>query len=184
MPMTHGCTEHLTFEGNQKVTLTGNCLSTLVRLFLFKYRTIKHLEISSFFELESSESTVCELLVLLLRGMNHIVLQKFSPTQRNVQAFGRLVQKSCIFRQQPDRQRTKHLLHKPICLIIKSSRVGVAEGHKQPRAFWEAENIIIPTSSLSDWRLRTCWRLRTLSSLNLPHFPVHKRDLAVVLQRG
>lgn len=74
MPMTHGCTEHLTFEGNQKVTLTGNCLSTLVRLFLFKYRTIKHLEISSFFELESSESTVCELLVLLLRGMNHIVL--------------------------------------------------------------------------------------------------------------
>lgn len=179
-----GCTEDLTFEGNLKVTLTGNCLSPLVRHLLFKYRTNKHLKMISFFELESSESWVCELLVLLLRGIIHIALQKFSPTQRNAQAFGRLVQKkSCMFRQQPDRQRTKHLLHKPICLIIKSSRVGVAEGHKQPRAFWEGENIIIPTSSLSDCRLRTCWRLRMLSSLTLPRFPVHKRDLAVVLLR-
>lgn len=97
MLMTLGCTEHLTFEGNQKVTLTGNCLSTLVSHLLFKSHMNKHLKMGSFVELESDLS-VCELLVLLLREINHIVLQKFSPTQRNVQDFGRLVQKSCVFR--------------------------------------------------------------------------------------
>lgn len=37
---------------------------------------------------------------------------------------------------------TKHLLHKTgkqICFIINSSGVGIAQGHKQPRAFWEGK---------------------------------------------
>lgn len=40
------------------------------------------------------------------------------------------------------RQLSEHMVHKTgkqICFIINSSRVGRAQGHKQPRAFWEGK---------------------------------------------
>lgn len=46
-------------------------------------------------------------------------------------------------------QLPEHMEHKPsqICWIISSSRVGMAQGHKQPRGFWGGEQNLYHSSS-------------------------------------